>query len=84
MRSSFPTEIQDSIQLIQNKAQEVNQEVALAKAQADSQEQQLQMGERKLASENRRAFSSLAAQVSSEIEEAKRWRAEITERRRSE
>ena len=84
LRRSFQAEIQESIRLVKARAREVDYEVALAKAQADYREQQLQTGERKLASEHRRTLSSFVSRASSEMEEARRWRAELNHRKKSE
>ena len=73
----FQAEIQDSIQGIKDKAREVKYEIALAKAQADYWEQ-------KSASKHRFTLSSFVSMASSEIEEARRWRAELDDRKKCE
>ena len=84
LSKSFQAEIQDSIQGIKDKAREVKYEIALAKAQADYREQQLQTQERKSASEHRFTLSSFVSKASSEMDEARRWRTELEYRKKCE
>ncbi len=78
----FQSEIQDHVRLVKDGSREVNHEIALAKAQADYQEHQLQIKERYLASNHRLALPSFVSKTGTDIEETKRWRAMLDRRKK--
>lgn len=52
----------------------VEEEILLAKAQADYQDQQLQLREREAASDARKSWRSFITKTSSDTEESREWR----------
>lgn len=79
LTNSFQSEIRKYVDDIKLKAEDVGQEIQLAKAQSDYHEQQLQTEERKEASASRGRLSKWLSQSSGQIrklEEEERKRAE--------
>ena len=64
-------------------SQNVEEEVSLAKAQADCQDQQLQLREREAASEGRKFWQSFITKSGKENEEFRKWRIQRDERNAS-
>lgn len=58
-------------------------EISLAKVQADSQDQQLQLREREAASEGRKAWRSFITKTGKENDQDREWRIQRDERNSS-
>lgn len=69
---SFQSELRTYVEDIRAKAEEVQGDIQLVKAQCDREEQQLQTTERKEATDHRKRFRAWAAEV--EIFQAQRRR----------
>ncbi|KAF5242198.1 hypothetical protein FANTH_8830 [Fusarium anthophilum] len=77
---SFQSELRSYVEEIRAKAEEVQGDIQLVKAQCDREEQQLQTTERKEATDHRKRFRALAAEM--EIFQAQRRRDALEEKRR--
>lgn len=80
---SFQTEFEPFVAEVKRCSKNVEEEVSLAKAQADRQEQQLQLRERGAASEGRKLWQSYITKSGKENEEFRKWRIQRDERNAS-
>ncbi|KAK3374690.1 hypothetical protein B0H63DRAFT_548970 [Podospora didyma] len=81
MFSSFHTEMKAIVAEMQVNARELKYDIALAKAQADAEEHNLQKKERRAAADQRQALVPFVASASTAIEEARTWRKNIDKQR---
>ncbi|TRX93051.1 hypothetical protein FHL15_005919 [Xylaria flabelliformis] len=84
LTQSFQSELGNHIRLIKDAAREVSFEIDLAKAQSDIEEQRLQQQERASALGHRFALTSFISKSNAEMVEAKKWRAIVDGRNKSE
>ncbi|KAH7168411.1 hypothetical protein DER46DRAFT_552130 [Fusarium sp. MPI-SDFR-AT-0072] len=77
---SFQSEIRNYVDDIRAKAEEVQGDIQLVKAQCDREEQQLQMTERQEATDHRKRFMAWAAEM--EVFQAQRRRNALEQKRR--
>ncbi|KAH8812078.1 hypothetical protein F5884DRAFT_831783 [Xylogone sp. PMI_703] len=79
--TSFEQEFKPVINDIQRCSTDVKEELALAKAQADVRDQQLQIIERKEASESRQRLNGFLSRRDKELEKIKEWKLQRDEQR---
>ena len=67
--------------MIQQCGDEVREEIALAKARVDSQDQELQKKEREAASGHRRKLRDILSRTGSDLDTVKEWQLQQDKRR---
>ncbi|RYP58479.1 hypothetical protein DL770_010415 [Monosporascus sp. CRB-9-2] len=77
---SSEQEFKSDMDSIQGYSDDVKDAIALAKAQADAQDQQLQALERKEASESRRKLSTFFSRHDSQVDQIRKWQIQKNER----
>ena len=80
---SFKTEFEPFEAEIRQCSKNVNKEISLAKAQADHQDQQLQLREREAASKGRKAWNEFMTKSGKENEKFREWRLQVEDRKAS-
>ncbi|KAG7291980.1 hypothetical protein NEMBOFW57_002009 [Staphylotrichum longicolle] len=78
---SFEQEFKSDISTIQKCGDEVREEITLAKARADFQDQELQRKEREAASGSRRKFKAMLSRTGNDLETIKEWQLQQEKRR---